>query len=136
MMQRANCNCGGLYAVRGGRLVCSTCGKPSPIAAKPPEGPVAGPHNHVAHDPQAWEMVGSQNRLIADMTNSLRECRERAELAEAALMPAYLGNGVGAKNWKAPQLWLDGVRAILEKAGLVDAEGKPVIKGDVPVMVK
>ena len=135
MIQRGNCTCGGVYCVRGGRLLCGVCGKPSPIAAQPPEGPVAGPHNHVAHDPQAWGLVGDQNRQIAELADNIDrlnahriEAQERATLAEAALLPAYLALRSGQNKWRPAVDWLEGVKAILEKAGLVDEQGRPIIR--------
>ena len=134
--QRNNCGCGGLYQVRGGRLVCGTCGKPSPVAVKPPPGPVAGAHNHVITDD--LEALCERNELettirqlrttIAEMQENDKDLVKECELAEAALLPAFLALRSGQNKWKPPVDWLEGVKAILERAGLIDEQGRPIIR--------
>ena len=135
--QRNNCGCGGLYQVRGGKLVCGNCGKPSPVPVKPPEGPVGQPHQHVPGGMPLTEGHARQALLkrVSDLESDCDIWDKRATLAEAALLPAFLALRSGQNKWKPPVDWLEGVRAILERAGLVDEQGRPIIREPAATLV-
>lgn len=100
--QRGNCNCGGIFQIRTGKLVCGHCGKSAPVLP-------------VAETVQAEARQGAHQHPSHAAAGREREANEKiAALEEAALIVFAFRDKINPAKSDALKA-LDEIGAVVDK---------------------